>query len=147
MRKAFYILLLVAVAGPLSPLTGQTRPASGALKRLMVDKVRNAQKLLEALALANYDKIIRSAEELIQISKSTEWVVRRTPKYELHSNEFRRAAEVIVQKAKEKNLDGVALAYGDLTRSCVRCHQYVRDVRDASLPNFRSNPLVRADLP
>ncbi len=43
-----------------------------------------------------------------------------------------------MRKAKDKNLDGVTLAYMDLTMSCVRCHQYVRDTRDASLSVPRS---------
>jgi hypothetical protein len=90
--------------------------------------------LLEGIALANFNKISRSAETLIQLSKTAEWFVYKTPRYEVHSNEFRRAAETILQKARDKSLDGVTLAYFDLTMGCVRCHQYVRDVRDARAP-------------
>jgi len=90
--------------------------------------------LLEGIALADFDKINRSAETLIQLSKTADWFVYKTPRYELHSNEFRRAAETILQKAKDKNLDGATLAYFDLTMTCVRCHQYVREVRDARAP-------------
>ena len=64
----------------------------------------------------------------------------KTPRYELHSNEFRRAAEAIVQKSKEKNIDGVALAYVDMTLTCVRCHDYVREVRETRLPAKRQAP-------
>jgi cytochrome c556 len=146
MRKLTYVLLFVALAGPLAPLTGQTQPQPRALAKLMADKVKNAHKLLEGLALADYDTITRSAQELIQISKTAEWAVRKTPQYELHSDDFRRAAEAILQKAKDKNLDGVALAYGDLTRTCVRCHQYVREVQDARLPNRRPDTVARGGL-
>jgi cytochrome c556 len=52
----------------------------------------------------------------------------------MNSNEFRRAAEKIIDKAKAKNIDGVTLAYFEMTMSCVRCHEYVREVRDVSLP-------------
>ena len=62
----------------------------------------------------------------------------------MHSNEFRRAAETIVQKAKDKNLDGVALAYLDMTMTCIRCHRYVREVRDARLPEPRDRFLAEA---
>jgi hypothetical protein len=61
-------------------------------------------------------------------------MVYKTPKYELQSNEFRRAAENVVAKAKLRNIDGVTLAYFELTMSCVRCHGYVREIRDARLP-------------
>jgi hypothetical protein len=97
-------------------------------------KVTSSHSLLDGLALADFAKVRRSAEELIRLSNTADWVILKTPQYDLHSNEFRRAAEFIVEKAKAKNIDGVALGYGDLVRSCVRCHQYVREVRQARLP-------------
>lgn len=106
----------------------------GRLGQLMIDKLRHSQGLLQGIALSDFDKITSSAEELIALSRTAEWFAYKTPRYELHSNAFQRAAEVIVQKAKAKNLDGVVLAYMDLTMSCVRCHQYIREVRDAGGP-------------
>jgi cytochrome c556 len=133
MRKILVFLLFLNLAGFLSPLqSGYAQ--SRTLHRLMIDKLKNSQRLLEGIALADFGKITQSAEELIQLSKTSEWMVHKTPRYELHSNEFRRACEVLVQKAKAKNIDGVALAYVDLTMSCVRCHQYVREIQDARLP-------------
>ena len=105
------------------------------LTQLMADKLRQSQRLIEGIALGDYNKIAEAAERLIQLSKTAEWIVIKTPRYELFSNEFRRAAETVVQKAKARNIDGVVLAYMDLTMSCVRCHQYVREVRDARLPS------------
>jgi cytochrome c556 len=84
--------------------------------------------------LGDFAKISRSAEKLVQLTRTEEWMVYKTPRYEVHSNEFRRAAEMILQKSEKKNLDGVAYAYLDLTMTCVRCHQYVREVKDARLP-------------
>ena len=136
MKKAIHLVIVLALAAAVSPLQGQT-PRPGDLRQLMIDKLKFAQRILEGLALNDYDKIGQSADRLIQISKSAEWLVHKTPRYEVSSNEFRRAAEEVARKAREKNLDGVALAYVDLTRSCVRCHQYVREVRDARLPDLR----------
>lgn len=104
---------------------------NGTLSRLMAEKLSNSKLLLEGIALGDFNKITRSAENLIQISKTAEWFVYKTPRYEIYSNEFRRAAESIVQKSGAKSLDGVTLAYFELTMSCVRCHQYVREIRDA----------------
>jgi len=55
----------------------------------------------------------------------------------LYSNEFRRNAASLVQKAKEKNLDGAALAYVDMTLTCVKCHKHMRETRRTrlDLPN------------
>jgi hypothetical protein len=107
------------------------------LQQLMIDKLHNSQKLLEGIATGKFDKIQKHAEELIRVSKTAEWLAYKTPRYEQFSNQFQQAAENIVQKAKAKNIDGVTLAYFDLTMSCVRCHTYVREVRDARGPgNF-----------
>ena len=132
MKKSIRILLGLGFLLA-APWTGAAqRPAD--LQKLMAEKLNNSKMLLEGIAMGDFNKVSNSAEKLIQLSKTAEWFVFKTPRYELHSNEFRRAAETIVSKARQKNLDGVTLAYFDLTMSCVRCHQYVRDVRDARAP-------------
>jgi hypothetical protein len=119
------VCLLVSEPIPLKS-QGQESPK---VAELMRKKLGHAQKVLEGIALNKFDEIGRSAEELILISKAAEWSVVKTPQYEIHSNSFRRAAESLVEKAKDKNVDGVALAYVDLTLSCVKCHKHVRDTR------------------
>ena len=122
------LLTLCAVGRPTSAEATQRTP-----HKVMVDKLRHAKLLLEALALSNYAKIRQEAEELIQLSKTAEWMIHKTPRYEMHSNEFRRAAEVMIQKARQRNIDGVAVAYVEMTLSCVKCHQHTRELRDARL--------------
>jgi hypothetical protein len=132
MKKWLRRLYVLAVFGAAAGITAHTY-AQTPLAQLMRNKLLYAQRLLEGIALADFTKISKSADELIQLSKTAEWLVYKTPRYEVNSNEFRRAAEKIAQKAQAKNIDGVALAYVDLTLSCVRCHEYVREVRDARL--------------
>jgi hypothetical protein len=95
----------------------------------MRKKLEHAQKVLEGIALNDFDKIAKHGEELIRISKLAEWRVVRSPQYEVHSNAFRRAAETLIEKADQKNLDGAAFAYLDLTLTCVKCHKHVREIR------------------
>ena len=123
------LTLLVALSLPVAD--GSQK---GRLNQLMIDKLRFSQELLQGIALTDFPKIISSAEDLLKLSRTAEWLANNTPKYELHSNAFQRAAETVIQKAKAKNIDGVVLAYQDLTMSCVRCHQYLREVRDARGP-------------
>jgi cytochrome c556 len=122
------LLLLLCIPGASSHGDDQA-----ALKKLMVKKLENAQKVLGGMTTNNYDEVAKHADELIQISKAVEFRVLKTPQYEMNSNDFRRAAETMIQQAKNKNTDGVALAYVDMTLSCVRCHKYVREVRMTSL--------------
>jgi hypothetical protein len=124
---AVLALAAVAVASAQEPLN---------LKMLMTRKLDQSQKLLEAIALSDFDKIGRHAEELIRISKAAEFRVLKTPQYEVLSNDFRRSAETLVMMARGKNIDGAALAYVELTLSCVKCHKHVREVR-----------MARADFP
>ena len=106
------------------------------LSPLMVDKLRHSQSLLHGIAVSDFNKITNSAEELINLSKREEWLAHKTPRYEVHSNDFVRAAETVIAKSKAKNLDGVVLAYMDLTMSCVRCHQYLREMRETRGPSL-----------
>jgi hypothetical protein len=92
-------------------------------------KLASSQKVLEGVALNDFDKIARHAEELIAISKAAEWRVLKTRQYELYSNDFRANADNLVRAARKKNVDAAALAYVDLTLTCVKCHKYVREVR------------------
>jgi hypothetical protein len=146
MKKIALLAAGLLFVGNVSSPPGNAQDGDG-LKRLMTSKLKNSQAVLEGLALNDFSKISRGAEALIQFSKTAEWFVRKTAKYELYSNEFRRAAETIVEKARDKNLDGAALAYFDMTMVCLRCHRYMREERDARRPVPAGPVLGRAGAP
>jgi hypothetical protein len=130
------ILFLVAVLGPV--LLGFGVRAAPPAKTddaaaLMQKKLTHAQKLLEGVALADFAVIDQHAADLAALSKQLQFKVLKTPQYELHANEFRRALEDIQKGVRHKNLDAATLGYMDLTMSCVRCHKHVREVRIARL--------------
>jgi len=145
MKRAILLLLGLALVGLFAPAA--TPAQQPKIFKIMTEKLKASQDLLAGIATEDFTKITRSAEELIQLTKKEEWHVLKTPKYEMHSNEFRRTAEVIIAKAKAKNLDGVTLTYFEMTMSCVRCHKYVREVRDARLPAVRSWDVVSRNSP
>jgi hypothetical protein len=96
---------------------------------LMQKKLKYSQKILEGIALNDFDTIAKYADEVVLVSRDAEWKVVKSPRYELFSDEFRGNAETLIKVAKEKNLDGAALAYVEMTLNCVKCHKYVREVR------------------
>lgn len=98
------------------------------VKELMHMKLENAQKILEALALNDMDSTARHADALIKVSKEAEWVVFKTPEYEMNSRDFRSSLEILVRQSKDKNLEGAKLTYLEMTMTCFHCHRYVRDV-------------------
>ena len=85
--------------------------------------------MLDGVVTADFKKVANGGEELIRLAKSETWQLIRSPHYETHSANFIRATEKLVKKAQEKNMDGTALAYVEVTLSCVRCHEYVREHR------------------
>ena len=108
-------------------------PKDNKVQQLMKKKLQHSQRVLEGIALNDFGLISRNAEDLIRVSKEAEWHVLKSPQYDVNSNEFRRSAVALIQAAKDKNVDGAALAYVDLTLSCVRCHKHLREVRQTRL--------------
>lgn len=94
---------------------------------VMQRKLAQAQKLLEGLALADFGKIDKATAELIKLRTEAGWTAVKTPRYEQLSEDFLRHLEAAQKASKDKNVDGVALAYVEMTLNCVKCHQYVRD--------------------
>ena len=99
------------------------------LAAMMQKKLKSAHLVLDGVAVADFKKIEAGGEELIRLAKSETWQLIRSPHYEQHSADFVRATQKLVKKSKEKNMDGAALAYVEMTLSCVRCHQFVREHR------------------
>jgi hypothetical protein len=134
MRKVLGLVLVLAALAALPWVSGHgDEPKKDRINDLMRRKLENSQKVLEGLALNDFDKIAHHAEELLTISKDAEWKVIKTPQYEIHSNDFRRTADSLIKDAKDKNLDGCALNYVELTLTCVKCHKHVRETRRTSL--------------
>jgi hypothetical protein len=63
--------------------------------------------------------------------RAGEWEVPTIPNatdYVTFTREFQQLTDEMAKKAREKNIDGAALAYLRLTMNCVSCHKYVREV-------------------
>jgi hypothetical protein len=133
-RILFAVAVLILAVVPFKGSGQDKQQKDAILVEMMQKKVKSAQLVLEGIATADSKMIAKNAEELIRLAKSTTWPLILSPQYERHNAEFVRAAEKLVQKAKDKNTDGAALAYVEMTLSCVRCHEYVREHRrDARL--------------
>jgi hypothetical protein len=142
---AFAVIVCLAMSN-----TSLSQPSKGKIfKKLMAEKLKSSQNLVEGLALSDFNKLIDNCQDLIRISNTEEWVAIKSPKYTVFTNEFRRNADKLIAKAKAKNLDGAALAYFELTMTCVHCHEYVREVKEAklNLPGLEGPVFVSASVP
>ena len=76
--------------------------------------------------------IAKNSQQLALMAQDANWRVFQTPEYRHHSADFQRIADSLTKAGKDRNGDAAALAYVQLTMSCVNCHKYVRGVRMAS---------------
>lgn len=142
-------LLIVGMACFASfAVRGDDDPPENKLRKFMRPKLEHAKQVLEGLALEDFDAIVQGAQQLSLLSREASWDVLQTPQYQLHSTDFRRAADALTEAAREKNLDGATLAFMQVTQRCVDCHKYMRRIEgaDASAPGLRGGHLTR-DVP
>ena len=99
------------------------------LGELMRDKLTQAEMLVGAVVLGNHAQVEQSAAELVRLSEATTWSPLQTPQYLHHASDFRVAAQSLLDEARARDIDGVSLAYMEITLSCVQCHKHVRGAR------------------
>lgn len=123
---------LVAAAG-LALIAGDSLaqtaapPETDKVAVFMRAKLAHADRVLEGLAVEDYELIERAAQELSLASLDSNWQVLQTEDYVRQSAEFRRSCDALKKAAQEKNLDGATIAWVEVTLKCVQCHKYVRD--------------------
>jgi len=109
------------------------RPKANRVADSMQLKLESAQKVLEGLALEDFQLITKESQAISLLTQEESWKVLQTPEYVQQSADFRRTVDAMTEAARQKNLDGAALRYVEMTMKCVHCHKYVRDVRLADL--------------
>jgi hypothetical protein len=135
MNRASYALTVLLLLAAM-PLVSGHGAEPKKVSEIMQKKLKHSQTVLEGLAIKDFKKISKSADELFFLTKEEEWKVLRTVDYENYSNEFRRNVQALMKNAKDENLDGCALSYVDMTLTCVKYHKHVREVRMGRLPSL-----------
>jgi cytochrome c556 len=112
--------------GPLA----EEKPKADPIKDAMQLKLELSQNILEGIAVEDFDEVSENAEKLKTLAKVEGWLHRDTRAYKSQLQVFQFANDELARFAKEKDGDGAALAYVQLTLSCVNCHKYLRDAGD-----------------
>lgn len=92
----------------------------------MAKKLNHSQGILRALAESDFEDIAEHAHQLQRLNKVEGFVRRRNPEYTAHVQYFARISKELAQQAEQENIEGATLAFNQLTVSCVRCHQTLR---------------------
>ena len=101
----------------------------------MRKKLDATNKVMEGLCLNDMKLVGKGAKSLMKISDSDRWRRSNDMMYLHHSREFDRAVDTLADKAEHENADGAALAWMEVTMSCIRCHDWVRDTMVARSPD------------
>ena len=93
----------------------------------MRKKLDYSQNILAGIATADFDKIAKNAESMRTLGKVEAFVRSRTPGYRTQLQIFDESNAEILRQANRDNVDGAALAFTQLTISCVNCHKQLRE--------------------
>lgn len=94
--------------------------------KFMQRKLDYTRTVVDGLATEDFQKIAKGAQDLMLLSHEADWKVVTTPEYLKMSQEFRETTERLRNQGQQKNLDGAALAYFEVTLNCIRCHKQLR---------------------
>lgn len=120
------LLALVAMKG--ASLTSQ-EPGQAPNAGFMRLKMDPAKKILEGIALGDFQMIRTSSEQMRKLALDADWMVMQTEEYHRHSQDYQSSLNLLSRMCDESDLDGVTLAYMQMTMRCVACHKMIRDAR------------------
>ncbi len=93
----------------------------------MVQKLALSKSILQSLTKGDFDKLAKSAEKMRVLGRLEALVRRKNPEYRSHLRSFELANQKLVTQAEKQNAEGAALAFNQLTSSCVSCHVLIRN--------------------
>ena len=121
------ILLGFAALASVGPTQAEDKPANGRDASMwMKKKVEYSHRAFDGLATGDFEQIHDAAEHLRLLNKVESFVRGRTPAYRRHLENFEEANEEVLRQSDARNLEGVTLAFTQMTYSCVACHKELR---------------------
>ncbi|MCP4782818.1 MAG: hypothetical protein GY903_15340 [Fuerstiella sp.] len=110
-----------------------TKGQEAILKGFMRMKLNASNQILEGLVVDDLTLVVKGSEALLKMSAAEKWRASNDMMYLQRSRDFRQSVELLRNKAKKASIDGAALAWVDVTMSCIQCHEWVRNVLVADL--------------
>ena len=106
-----------------------TQTVSEELRGSMQAKLDNAQGILNGLVMKDFESIREAATKMKKVSltapKKVEGDDIDNELYNHFKLEFLRLTTQLEKLAEEKNHEGTAFAYQNLTANCMACHSYL----------------------
>jgi cytochrome c556 len=129
-RSLFVVALLLMVAAIPAAKAEDQKPEKSEPSFWMKQKLDRSKDILEGLSTGDFDKVAKAAQALRLLSKIEAFARGGTPGYRKQLENFEDATDEIVNQANNDNLEGVTLAFHQLTSSCVKCHKQLRKSKE-----------------
>ena len=101
----------------------------------MESKLRFSQEIFAALTRGDAKQIETNARRMLMVNIVEQWKVDKpymdSSEYEAQLNAFEYATKELARTGKNNNISGACDAYVLLAKSCVKCHQLLRDADKA----------------
>jgi hypothetical protein len=106
-------------------------PAAEDHDRWMAAKLVSSQNIISDLTHGDFESLEENARRMQVINLLEQWArdeaFEHRSAYEGQLNAFEFSTKELVRHANDQNIDGALQAYLDMTTSCVRCHELIRD--------------------
>jgi hypothetical protein len=119
--------LLAGLTLGVAHLMSQEPQERGSKAGIMRMKLEPAKSILEGIAMGDYQSVRKSTEQIRLLTLDEKWMYVQTEKYREHTKNFERSLNLLKRMCDEKDMDGVTLAYMQVTMRCVECHRTLRD--------------------
>jgi len=92
----------------------------------MKKKLDYSQNILAGITSEDFDKIADNARAMKGLGKFEAFIRSRNAAYTRQLQSFEDINDEIIRQADNDNVEGVALAFTQLTVNCVNCHKVLR---------------------
>lgn len=93
----------------------------------MRKKLDYSQNILAGITAGDFELVGQNANAMKGLNRIESFVRGRTPGYKAQLQIFQEANDEILRQAQRENADGAALAFTQLTISCINCHKHIRE--------------------
>ena len=98
----------------------------------MKAKMDYSSAILAAMASGDFGQVEKSADQMLKLGKVEGFIRKNNQDYRKQLKEFERVLKNLKNESQKKDMEGVAKQFGQLTFSCVRCHQILRKLETPS---------------
>lgn len=95
----------------------------------MKKKLEFSENILAGLTSGDFDKVKENAKDMRALGTIEVFFRIRSPGYRTQFLIFENANDELIAQAEKKNLEGVTLAFHQLTSNCVNCHKTLRETK------------------